>query len=256
MPLNPPIRDWRAKRVWLVGASTGIGRALASRLHGLGAQVVVSARTADALSQFVKAHPGSLAVPVDVTDAASVRGAAARVLATGTPDLVCLCAAHYRPVHARAFDLAQCLQHNEVNTVGTLRVLGAVLPAMLDREQGHVSLVASVAGYRGLPRSLAYGPTKAALIHLAEVLHLELAPVGLGVSLVNPGFVDTPLTAINDFPMPARIGADEAALRIVGGWEQGSFEIHFPRRFTAWIRLLRLLPYRLYFPVVRRFTGG
>lgn len=255
MSLNPPIRDWSGQRVWLVGASTGIGRALAEKLHALGARVIVSARTATALDEFVQSHPGSIALPFDVTAPESVLAAAREALALGPLDLVCYCAGHYLPMRATAMDQEQLQRHHEVNMAGALRVLGAVIPAMLARQQGHVSLISSVAGYRGLPNSLAYGPTKAALINLAETLYLDLHDHGLGVSLINPGFVETPLTAQNDFHMPALITPEQAAREIVGGWSAGHFEIHFPKRFTRMVRLLRYLPYSLYFKVVRRITG-
>ena len=119
----------------------------------------------------------------------------------------------------------------------------------------HLSLVASVAGWRALPQSLAYGPTKAALINLAENLFLDLRPQGVGVSLINPGFVDTPLTAQNQFSMPALLTPEQAAQAIVRGWERGQFELHFPKRFTGVLKLMRCLPYRWYFPLVHRFTG-
>jgi short-subunit dehydrogenase len=147
------------------------------------------------------------------------------------------------------------LRHQQVNYVGALYVLDAVLPAMLQRGSGHLSLVGSVAGYRGLPQSLAYGPTKAALINLAETLYLDLQASGVGVSLVNPGFVETPLTAGNRFSMPALISPAQAATEILAGWARGEFEIHFPKRFTLWMKTLRVLPYALYFPAVRKFTG-
>jgi short-subunit dehydrogenase len=133
-------------------------------------------------------------------------------------------------------------------------VLDAVLPYFLQRGTGHVSLISSVAGYRGLPRSLAYGPTKAALINLAESLYADLSPRGLGVSLINPGFVQTGLTAQNRFPMPALITAEQAASEILRGWERGRFEIHFPRRFTRVMKLLQWLPYSLYLPLVSRMV--
>ena len=255
MSLNPPLHQWRGKRVWLVGASTGIGLALAQRLHTLGATVIVSARQIEALKAFVRDHPGSIALPLDVTDRAAVRRTAGAALADGPLDLVCYCAGHYHPMRATAMDLQDMLRHHEVNTVGALHVLDAITPGMLARQQGHISLVSSVAGFRGLPQSLAYGPTKAALINLAETLYLDLQPLGLGVSVINPGFVDTPLTAGNDFHMPALISPDEAAQAIVKGWSHGEFEIHFPKRFTRVMKLLRLLPYRLYFALVRRITG-
>jgi len=253
--LNPPLRVWTGKRVWLVGASTGIGRALAEKLHTLGATVLVSARNAQALDSFVGQHPGSTALPLDVTDRAAVHQATQTALAGGPLDLVCYCAGHYRPMRATAIDLDNLLRHHDINTVGALHVLAAVAPAMVSRGQGHLSFISSVAGFRGLPQSLAYGPTKAALINLCETLYLDLHPHGLGVSVVNPGFVETPLTAQNDFAMPALITPAQAAEAIMDGWAQGTFDIHFPKRFTRVMKLLRLLPYRLYFAAVRRATG-
>ena len=255
MSLNPPIQDWRGKRVWLVGASTGIGHALAVKLHAQGATVIVSARKADVLQTFAHQHPGSVALPLDVTDAAAVQEAIQTLLSNGPLDLVCYCAGHYHAMRATAIDLPDLLRHHEVNTVGALHVLAAIAPAMVARGQGHISLVSSVAGFRGLPQSLAYGPTKAALINLAETLYLDLKPHGLGVSVINPGFVETPLTAQNDFHMPALISPEQAASAIVQGWAKGEFDIHFPKRFTRILKLLRLLPYRLYFAAVRRITG-
>lgn len=255
MSLNPPIRNWRGQRVWLIGASSGIGLALAQHLYGLGATVLVSARSAPALQDFVSQHPGSQALPLDVTDPHAVLTTTQTVLAGGAPDLVCYCAGHYRAMRATALDLDELLRHQAINTTGVLHLLAALAPALLARGQGHLSFVSSVAGFRGLPQSLAYGPTKAALINLAETLYLDLHAHGLGVSLINPGFVDTPLTANNEFPMPALITPHQAAQAIVRGWERGHFEIHFPKRFTGMMKCLRFLPYRLYFALVRRATG-
>ena len=136
-------------------------------------------------------------------------------------------------VRATDYDLAEMLRHQEVNYVGALHVLDAVLPPLLAQGQGHISLVASVAGYRGLPQSLAYGPTKAALIHLAEALYLDVSTHGLGVSVVNPGFVETPLTAQNTFHMPALMQPEDAARAMLRGWAQGAFEIHYPQALHA-----------------------
>jgi NAD(P)-dependent dehydrogenase (short-subunit alcohol dehydrogenase family) len=262
-PLNPPLADWRGQRAWLVGASSGIGQATAEALLAQGARVVVSARNTQALQDFVASHPATdahglalvEAVPLDVTDAVSVTAAACTVLASGPLDLVVYCAGHYRAQRATAFDLTEMLRHEQVNYTGALHVLQAVLPHFLQRHAGHLSLVSSVAGFRGLPQGLAYGPTKAALINLAETLYLDLRPEGIGVSVINPGFVETPLTAQNPFTMPALITPAQAAQEILQGWARGSFDIHFPKRFTRWLKLLRLLPYRLYFAAVRRFTG-
>ena len=259
LALNPPLRHWQGRRVWIVGASSGIGRATASLLHARGAQVIVSARNAQALQAFVAAHPGSQALPCDATDPAQVQRCAAQVLAAGTPTLVCYCAGTYQPLRANAWNLGVMQQHLAVNYTGALHLLDAVLPALrtaaAQGQAAHISLVGSVAGFRGLPQGLAYGPTKAALIHLAEVLYLDLRPLGLGVSIVNPGFVETPLTAGNDFRMPALLEPEAAAAAVLQGLERGRFHIHFPRRFTSVLLGLRLLPYRAYFAAVRRFTG-
>ncbi|AOV06080.1 MULTISPECIES: SDR family NAD(P)-dependent oxidoreductase [Delftia] len=256
--LNPPLRDWKGRSAWLLGASSGIGRATAEALHGQGARVIVSARHGGALQDFVRGREGCLALPLDVTDAQAVAQAARAVRAHvgRAPDLVVYCAGHYRPQRATEFDLAEMQRHLAVNYGGALHLLDAVLPMLLEAGQGHLALVGSVAGYRGLPMSLAYGPTKAALNNLAENLYLDLHGPGLGVSIINPGFVDTPLTAQNSFSMPALIGADEAARHMLQGWAQGRFEMNFPRRFTRWVRLLRCLPDAWYFSAVRRITGA
>ena len=255
MSYNPPLRDWHGKTVWLVGASSGIGQATAHALHARGARVVVSARNAAALDAFVRDHAGAVALPLDAADPAAVNAAAQTVLALGPIDLMMYCAGHYREMRAAEFDLAEMLKHQQVNYTGALYLLDALLPAMRQRGAGHISLVGSVAGYRGLPKSLAYGPTKAALINLAETLYLDLQASGVAVSLVNPGFVETPLTAQNQFSMPALISPAKAAEEILSGWAAGEFEIHFPKRFTLWMKTLRVLPYALYFPAIRKFTG-
>jgi NAD(P)-dependent dehydrogenase (short-subunit alcohol dehydrogenase family) len=255
MPFNSPITDWQGKSVWLVGASSGIGQATAHALHQAGARVFVSARNADALRAFTASHPGATAIPMDVTDREAVMAAAQTVLASGPLALMLYCAGYYKALRATDFSLDEMLQHNQVNYVGAVQVLGAVLPGMLAQRTGHVSLISSVAGYRGLPQGLAYGPTKAALINLAETLYVDLQDHHIGVSLVCPGFVETPLTAHNKFTMPGLIKPEQAALAILKGWGQGQFEIHFPKRFTLWMKALALLPARLYFPMIRRLTG-
>lgn len=254
-PMNPPIIDWRGRSVWLIGASSGIGLATAQALHAAGARVVVSARKADLLQQFVDTHPGSQAVVLDVSDTAAIGQAAHYVQTQQGLDVVMYCSGYYQAVRATQYSLSEMLRHQEVNYLGALRVLDAVLPALLTQGHGHISLVASVAGFRGLPLSLAYGPTKAALINLAESLYYDLSPRGIGVSVINPGFVKTSLIAGNDFPMPALISSETAAKEILQGWRKGEFQIHFPKRFTRVLQLLRVLPYRWYFALLRRATG-
>jgi NAD(P)-dependent dehydrogenase (short-subunit alcohol dehydrogenase family) len=264
MSLNPRIDSWAGRTVWLVGASSGIGRATAARLHGLGARVVVSARGREALDSFVAEHPRSDAMALDATDRDAMHDAVARIVSVhGRLDLAMYCAGTYRAMRATDFDLEVALQHTRINYDGALVMLDAVLPQLMAQSRaakkgqsaGHISLVSSVAGFRGLPPALVYGPTKAALINLAETLFQDLRPMGIGVSLINPGFVETPLTAQNAFKMPALITPDEAAQAILRGWRHGDFEIHFPKRFTLWLKLLRHLGYGAYFAAVRRATG-
>ena len=255
MGLNQKITDWQGRRVWLVGASTGIGLACAQALRAAGAQVVVSARKPQAVLDWAAQDSCVQWRALDVCDPAQVQATAHALLAEGPLDMVVYAAGYYQAQRATAMDLAQLLQHDRVNYQGALHVLDAVLPGMLAQGSGHISLLSSVAGWRGLPNGLAYGPTKAALTHLAETLYLDLQDAGIGVSVVNPGFVDTPLTAQNEFTMPALISPEEAAREMLKGWAQGQFDIHFPKRFTRWLKLFRVLPYRWYFPLVRRFTG-
>jgi NAD(P)-dependent dehydrogenase (short-subunit alcohol dehydrogenase family) len=276
MTLNSRLTDWRGKVCWLVGASTGIGRATAAALHAAGAVVIVSARKAEALHEFATQHPGSDAVPVDVSNLDALKAATADIVRRhGGLDLVMFCAGTYKPQRATEYRLHEMLQHQEVNYVGALHLLDAVLPVLLKQagsgpqsgpqsapqsdsqsgRKGHISLVSSVAGYRGLPNALAYGPTKAALTHLGQALYLDLQDAGIGVSVVNPGFVETPLTAQNTFKMPALITPEVAAQEILKGWAAGDFEIHFPKRFTRWLKAMSHLPDTLYFRLVRKATG-
>lgn len=261
MSLNPKISHWQGRIVWLVGASSGIGQALAHRLHLAGARVIVSARQADLLQSFVLEHPGSLALPLDVLDAPALRQACqAAVQRHGRIDLTIYCAGHYQAMRAQQFSLAEARRHIDVNYVGALNLLDALLPQLLLQAHqgcgGHLSLVSSVAGFRGLPKSLAYGPSKAALSHLAEALYLDLSGDGIGVSVIHPGFVETPLTAQNDFKMPALISPEDAAAAIIKGWQQGKFEIHFPKRFTLWLKALSLLGHGPYFALIKKLTNS
>ncbi len=256
MSLNPRITDWNGRAVWLVGASSGIGRATAELLHSRGAKVAVSARSETSVKAFEATHPGSLAIALDATDRAAMAAAAQQIVERfGRIDLAVYCAGHYKAMRATEFDLDEMLRHDRVNYVGALHLLDAVLPVLIRQKSGHLSLISSVAGYRGLPNSLAYGPTKAALINLAQTLYMDLQPLGIGVSVICPGFVETPLTAKNEFTMPALITPEQAAKEMLAGWAAGQFEIHFPKRFTLWLKALSHVADGLYFKAVRRATG-
>ena len=254
MALNPRIGDWQGRRVWLVGASSGIGAAMASELARRGARLAVSARNTEKLLKTPSLSE-ALLLPCDATSMESLATAHACLLAAwGGIDLVVYLAGDYVPMRADTFDLDLAERVLAVNFHGAMRLAKTVLPDL--KPGGGIAFVASVAGYRGLPKALCYGPGKAALIHFAEVLHFDLAPQGIGVWLINPGFVATSLTAKNDFAMPALLTPEQAATAVLDGLRQGHFEIHFPKRFTLVMKCLALLPYRWYFPLVRRFTGG
>ncbi|MFN7570441.1 MAG: SDR family NAD(P)-dependent oxidoreductase [Betaproteobacteria bacterium] len=256
-PLNLPFTDWRDRRVWVIGASYGIGAALARELAERGAKVAVSARNRELLAAVAQATR-ALPAPLDVTDAESVRRARDTVLAQwGGIDLVLVVAGTHIEMRAQDFDLAAARRLLEVNLHGVLNCVDAVLPVLLRQGAGcGIGIVSSVAGYIGLPRSLVYGAGKAALINFTESLHGDLRPAGIGVYLINPGFVDTPLTRKNDFRMPALMDAAAAARVTLDEIAAGHFEIHYPKRFTRWLKLLRVLPYRLQLWLVRRITGG
>ena len=259
--MNPKISDWHGKRVWLLGASSGIGAALATALLARGARVALSARNAPRLAEVVKRAEGqgeALVLPCDASDEASVRAASARLLEIwGGIDLALYVAGDYLPMRAWDLDraLAKARRMIDVNWTGAVVFAACVVPQLLRQGSGQIGFVASVAGYRGLPKSLIYGPTKAALINFAEALYLDLAPKGIGVRLINPGFVATPLTAQNDFTMPALLTPEAAAQATLDGLAGSAFEIDYPKRFTRLMKLLAYLPYRLYFPLVRRLTA-
>jgi len=256
MPMNPTVRDWRGRRVWIVGASSGIGAAIAEILIGRGARVALSARKREPLDALAARDGRTVVLPLDVTDAAQVSSAHATLVGHwGGIDDVLLVAGSYQAMRAWELDAGVIKTLFDVNVQGVVHVAAAVMPEFLRRGEGRIAIVASVAGYRGLPKALAYGPTKAALINLAEGLYFDLAPKGIAVHVVNPGFVRTPLTDGNDFTMPALIEPSEAAEHTLRGIERGHFEIHYPKRFTGWLKLFRLLPYRWYFPIAHRFTG-
>lgn len=251
--MNPKITQWLGRRVWLVGASSGIGAALAAALSAQGAHLALSGRQMDKL--LALNIDGALLQVCDATDSGSLAAARRRLLVVwGGIDLVIYLAGDYQPMEADHFDLKLAEQMVAVNFNGAMRLAATVLPDL--RTGGGIAFVASVAGYRGLPKALAYGPGKAALIHFAECLHLDLAPKGIGVWLINPGFVATRLTARNDFSMPALQTPEQAARATVDGFKTGKFEIHYPKRFTWLMKFMAILPYRWYFPLVRRLTGG
>ncbi len=246
------VRLWR--HVWITGASSGIGRDLALQLARSGVAVAASARSADALVALCAEQPGITAYPLDVSDRVAVRAVADRILAdTGSIDLAILNAGVWHPMGADGYDAGKSADSMTVNYLGICYAVEALLPAMRSRGQGHIAMVSSVAGYRGLPKAAAYSPSKAAVISLAESLQPELAGFGIDVSIINPGFVATPMTRVNTFPMPFIVSSDDAARRIIRGLAKRKFEIAFPWPLVAMTKLGRLLPYAVFFWYARTF---
>ena len=255
-PLNPQLPAWPDARVWVIGASTGIGAATAKLLLDAGARVAMSARSADKLRDVAGEHANAVVEPLDFTQTGAVTAAWDRLRAQwGGLDLVLVVAGTHKEMRAWDLNEQDARALLEVNLHAVLNTTAAVVPGLLAQGHGSIGIVASVAGYRGLPKALVYGASKAAVINFTETLYLDLHPRGLGVYLIMPGFVKTPLTDGNDFRMPHLISAEEAAQEIVAGMRAGKFEIHFPRAFTRQLKFLRLLPYRWYFHLVRKATG-
>jgi len=242
------------QKIWLIGASEGIGAALAQALAQAGANLVLSARNGDKLAALIAtlSQGTHRALPMDVTDAASVDEAWKTLGTQAIPDMVIYNAGTYDSVDAAHFDLPKIERMMDVNFHGALRVLAHVVPAFMARNSGHIGLVGSVAGYRGLPAALGYGSSKAALIHLAENLKADLGRTNIRVQIINPGFVKTRLTDKNDFTMPCIISAERAATYIADGLQSPAFEIHFPKRFSRFLKLLSLLPAPIYFALLRQ----
>lgn len=243
-------RDLPWKTAWVTGASTGIGREIVLQLKAAGVKVAASARSPEKLAAL---GDGIVAIPLDVTDAEACKRAAERAEAElGPIDLVVLGAGTYSPVAIDDIDPRLFAHTMDTNYMGVVNCLAAVSPRMLARGSGHISWIASVAGFVGLPKAAAYGPTKAALINLAESLEPEMKLRGVRISIINPGFVATPLTAQNDFEMPFLMQPDEAARRTIEGLAAGRFEIAYPRRFVAILRALKALPYPVFFRLITR----
>ena len=229
---------------WITGASSGIGRALALRLASRGWQVAASARDAAALATLAAAMPAQIRIwPLDVTDAAATTAAVAAITAAlGPLDLCVFNAGTYRRDSAASFRAGDFRALLEVNLMGVVHSLDAVLPAMLARRHGQIAVVASLAGLVGLPGAAAYAASKAALIRMGEALQPELRAAGIELSIVAPGFVDTPLTRLNDFPMPFLLSLEAAVDRIERGLERRRPLIAFPWPMVVALKLLALLP--------------
>lgn len=236
---------WQGRRYWLVGASEGLGLALAQALSARGADLVLSARNADRLAEAARSLPGRAeCVPLDVADPASVQAAAARV---GTPDGLVWLAGVYWPMRAQDWNAERVEAMCDINFTGCARMIGAVLPGMLARGTGHLVITGSLAGFRGLPGAIGYGASKAACMALAESLHADLRGSGIRVQLANPGFIRTRLTAQNGFAMPQIMAPEVAAAHMLRLMDSRRFSHSFPAPFQWLFRAANLLPDPLYY---------
>ena len=242
------MKSWVGQRWWVVGASEGLGRALAERLSAAGAELVLSARSADRLAELAATLPGKTTVaPCDIADTASVRAAAAQA---GDLDGVVFLSGVYWPQAAQAWNADQVEAMCDINFTGCARVLGAVVPGMVARNRGHIVLTGSLSGFRGLPGSIGYTASKAGVMSLAECLYADLRGTGVRVQLANPGFIKTRLTDKNDFAMPFLMTPEQAAKAMFDHMQTDAFKISFPWLFSLLFRGGQFLPdwawYRLF----------
>ncbi len=251
------INSFANQRIWVIGASSGIGEACTKAFIKAGAKVALSSRRTKRLSTLAQfgGPEKTLVLPLDVTQQEQLNCAYQDIQeAWGGLDLLLFVSGVYTPLRADNFNFDIAQKTIDANLLGPMRAVGLVLPDMLKSHTGHIAIVGSVAGYSGLPKALAYGPSKAGVINFCETLYYDLLPQGVSVHMISPGFVATEATAQNDFEMPALITADEAAKEILAGIQSGEFDIHFPKRFSGFLKFLRILPYPLYFWIVRRFV--
>ncbi|MDG1067920.1 MAG: SDR family NAD(P)-dependent oxidoreductase [Sulfitobacter sp.] len=239
--------EWQGKRYWLVGASDGLGAALALRLSRAGAEVILSARSEDKLTALADSLPAKAqVVPVDVADEASVAAAAKTV---GKVDGVVYLAGVYWPFGAKDWNAEQATAMADINFTGLMRVMGQVVPAMVARDAGHIVITSSLTGFRGLPGSIGYTASKAATMSLAECMYADLRKTGVKVQVVNPGFIKTQLTDKNDFKMPFIMEPDDAAREMFEHMTTDKFKKSFPFGFSLLFRGSQFLPDWLYYRI-------
>lgn len=240
-------KTWTGKRYWLIGASDGLGAALAGVLSRAGAEVIVSARSEDALTKVADGLPGKARVQtIDISDDDSVKAAAAAV---GAVDGIVLLAGVYWPFGATNWDADQATAMADINFTGFVRVLGQVVPGFVDRDAGHIVITSSLTGFRGLPGSIGYTASKAATMSLAECMYADLRKTGVQVQVCNPGFIKTRLTDKNDFKMPFIMEPDAAAREMFEHMNTDTFKKSFPGFFSLLFRGSQFLPDWLYYRI-------
>ena len=245
------------KSVWITGASSGIGRELAIQLASQNVEIYASARRSDELQILSSINNNIHSINLDVSKIKDVRKKTKFFFEDGNfPDLVILNAGVSRLFTLDKIDEKRqdIIDSMDTNYFGVINCLSVILPRMIERKKGHIAIMSSVAGYRGLPNSVAYSPTKAALINLVEIMRSELSPLGINISIINPGFVDTDATKVNKFRMPSMVSVEFAARKIIRDLVKLKYEVAFPFMFTFFIKLLRILPNTLYFYIIRKLV--
>ncbi len=241
------MRNWQSKRYWLVGASDGLGAALAHKLSRAGAEVIVSSRSEDKLKELVEALPGKASYQtVDVSDNDSVKEAATAV---GEVDGVVFLAGVYWPFGAKEWDADQANAMADINFTGLMRTMGQVVPPMVARDKGHIVITSSLTGFRGLPGSIGYTASKAGTMSLAECMYADLRKTGVDVQVINPGFIKTQLTDKNNFRMPFLMEPEEAAQAVFEHMSGDTFKKSFPWAFSLVFRLSQFLPDSIYYRI-------
>ena len=235
------------KKIWITGASSGIGKAVAEKFAKEGWQVAVSARRKEILDEMAKDLNIS-SYPLDVVDEQNCKITFQKIISEFKEiDLCIFCSGTYDPKKEKEIDIKQSKFVMDVNYFGVLNCVKTVEKYFKNKKRGHISIVSSIAGYRGLPNSSGYGPSKAALNNFAESIYFDFKKYNVRVSVISPGFIKTPLTDKNDFPMPFLRSVEFAAEKIYGGLiKSNSFEIHFPKQLTLILKFLRILPYKIY----------
>ena len=245
----------KQKKIWITGASSGIGKAVALKFSHEGWKVAVSARRKELLDELAK-NPNIVSFPLDVTNRNQINEVFKNILDNfGELDICLFSSGTYEPKDEQNIDPDKIKNVINVNFIGVIDCVKSVERYFKDKKSGHISIVSSIAGYRGLPNSSGYGPSKAALTNFSESIYFDFKKFGVRVSVVSPGFIKTPLTDKNEFPMPFLKTPEYAAEKIFNGLVKSSaFEIHFPKGLTLILKFLRILPYRLYLFLVAKLV--
>ena len=245
----------KQKKIWITGASSGIGKSVAEKFANEGWKVAVSARRKELLDELAK-NPNIVSFPLDVTNRNQINEVFKNILDNfGELDICLFSSGTYEPKDEQNIDPDKIKNVINVNFIGVIDCVKSVERYFKDKKSGHISIVSSIAGYRGLPNSSGYGPSKAALTNFSESIYFDFKKFGVRVSVVSPGFIKTPLTDKNEFPMPFLKTPEYAAEKIFNGLVKSSaFEIHFPKGLTLTLKFLRILPYRLYLFLVDKLV--